>query len=156
MRRQLSQHESEQIASSLSVDPNENGVGALQEALTKISEIYPVFTIRDFTSVWNLRHPDFKMDKNLQKSFGSMLRLEGNRKGFWVLSSSTGDILPAKKEEVSSWEQLGNSDLGSINPKSSNVTSQFEIIEEEENEEDLVLEEIKQLEMKEENKGPAD
>jgi hypothetical protein len=102
MRRQLSQHESEQIASSLSVDPNENGVGALQEALTKISEIYPVFTIRDFTSVWNLRHPDFKMDKNLQKSFGSMLRLEGNRKGFWVLSSSTGDILPAKKEEVSS------------------------------------------------------
>ncbi len=89
MRRQLTQEQSSAIAADLTFDPKENLVEAFQEALEKISAIYPQFTMRDWTSVWSARHPGFQWDKNKSKSFNFLIKPEGSKKGFWVLSGGS-------------------------------------------------------------------
>ncbi len=85
MRRQLSPEQSSHIASSLALDPNDDLSGALKEALTGITEIFPAFTMRDFSSVWNLKHPGFTWDKNKNKVLYETMKPLPT-KGFWELS----------------------------------------------------------------------
>lgn len=89
MRRQLTQEQSSAIAADLTFDPRENLVEAFQEALEKITAIYPQFTMRDWTSVWNARHPGFQWDKSKSKSFNFLVKAEGSKKGFWVMSGGS-------------------------------------------------------------------
>jgi len=85
MRRQLSPEQSLKIASSSTLDPNADLTGALKEVLSGISQIYPAFTMRDFSSVWNLRAPGFVWDPQKNKLFYELVKALP-QKGFWSLN----------------------------------------------------------------------
>ena len=95
MRRQLSSEQSSQIASSLTLDPHVNLVEALKETLSEIYKIYPAFTMRDFSSVWNLRAPGFQWDPQKNKLFYGLVKVLPE-KGFWDLN-----FQPSPVQEVS-------------------------------------------------------
>jgi hypothetical protein len=104
MRRQLTPEQSEKIASSLTLPPDVDLGLAFKEAMVKISGIQPAFTVRDFTSVWLLRQPGFRWDKDKDKIFYGLVLLDG-RKGFWVLKQAPAleeDLPPAEVEEEES------------------------------------------------------
>ena len=82
MRRQLSPEQSLKIASSSTLDPNADLTGALKEVLSGISQIYPAFSMRDFSSVWNIRAPGFVWDAQKNKLFYSLIETLPE-KGFW-------------------------------------------------------------------------
>jgi hypothetical protein len=91
MRRQLTLEQSSAIATTLTRDPAKDLTIAFHEAIVKISEIFTAFTVRDFTSVWVIRQPGFRWDKDKDKIFYSLTKLEGTRKGFWVLKAPVSE-----------------------------------------------------------------
>lgn len=102
MRRQLTLEQSSAIASSLTQDPATDLRSSFLEALEKISNFFPLFTMRDFSSVWGLYQPNFTWGKHKAKVFYSLVRKNETRKGFWALnplSAPSGVEDPACKTE---------------------------------------------------------
>ena len=94
MRRQLTPEQSEKIAYSLTLPPDQDLGLAFKEAMVKISALHPAFTVRDFTSVWSIRQPGFRWDKDKDKVFYGLVLLDG-RKGYWVLKQDSNAPLEA-------------------------------------------------------------
>ena len=94
MRRQLSPEQSSQIVSSSTLDPNADLTGALKEVLSGISEIYPAFSMRDCSSIWNIRAPGFVWDAQKNKIFYGLVSALPE-KGFWSINFQPSPVMEA-------------------------------------------------------------
>jgi hypothetical protein len=55
--------------------------------------------MRDFSSVWGICQPGFPWDADKNKVFYGLIRVEGNRKGFWVRKAPVSE-LPLVEEQA--------------------------------------------------------